>query len=97
MITVMFLIRGRVQGVGYRRFVQKQAEALSLSGWTRNLKDGRVEVKARGTETGLDQFEDKLRKGPLFSSVEEVGRMPLDDQPMTGFEIRADGAAPEGQ
>ncbi|MBX3039875.1 MAG: acylphosphatase [Bdellovibrionaceae bacterium] len=93
--TVQFLIRGRVQGVGYRRFVQKQAVALELTGWTRNLEDGRVEVQVRGTEAQLLQLEEKLRKGPLFSSVEQVSRAILNDESMSGFTIREDGKGPQ--
>lgn len=95
MITVQFLVRGRVQGVGYRRFVQRQAESLQLEGWTRNLKDGRVEVKARGSEDSLRRLEEKLRNGPLLSSVEEVSRAVRNDEPLSGFAIREDGAVPE--
>ncbi len=71
-MTYHIFVSGRVQGVGYRRFAQKQAEHLALTGWTRNLLDGRVEVFATGVEDQLDQFCELLKKGPAFSQVREV-------------------------
>lgn len=89
-------VSGRVQGVGYRRFAQKQADALSLKGWTRNLLDGRVEVVAIGTEDQLDQYCEALKKGPSFSQVRDVVVRTLDEKSpeamLNGpqFEIRPD-------
>jgi acylphosphatase len=65
-------VSGRVQGVGYRRFAQKQADDRKLEGWTRNLLDGRVEVLARGTSKELDDYCEALKKGPSFSLVRDV-------------------------
>lgn len=72
-------VSGRVQGVGYRRFAQKQAESLKITGWTRNLVDGRVEVIALGQESILEQFCDILKKGPQFSMVQEVVVKQIDE------------------
>jgi acylphosphatase len=71
-MTYHIFISGRVQGVGYRRFAQKQAESLQIEGWTRNLLDGRVEVFAHGTESQLDAYCEALKKGPAFAMVREV-------------------------
>ena len=71
-MTYHIFVSGRVQGVGYRRFAQKSAEAMGLRGWTRNLWDGRVEVLACGSEPQLDDYCDKLKQGPAFSKVHEV-------------------------
>ncbi len=65
-------VSGRVQGVGYRRFAQKQAESRKLEGWTRNLLDGRVEVLARGASKELDDYCEALKQGPSFSLVRDV-------------------------
>lgn len=94
MLTIQFLIEGRVQGVGYRRFVQKQAMDLNLPGWTRNLQDGRVEVITNGPPEVLQELENRLRKGPLFSSVKDVTKKPISDELKPGFEIRADADGP---
>jgi acylphosphatase len=61
-----------VQGVGYRYFAQRAAEKLSISGYVRNLRDGRVEVYAIGAEEKLSGFKNTLKNGPSFSSVQEV-------------------------
>ena len=68
----MFLISGRVQGVGYRYFAEVSARQTGVSGWARNLDDGRVEVHANGTDTQLDDFEARLRVGPRFADVRAV-------------------------
>ncbi len=65
-------VSGRVQGVGYRSFCQRQAERLGVSGWVRNLHDGRVEVMAAGREKNLKIFISVLRKGPFLSRVDKI-------------------------
>ena len=66
------LVRGEVQGVGYRYFAYQKANALSLQGFVRNLPDGRVEVYAEGIKTHLETFLEELRTGPRFAGVEDV-------------------------
>lgn len=66
------LVRGRVQGVGFRYFVRKAAEERRLNGWVKNLPDGRVEVELEGEEDPLLEMEQILWKGPSFSRVEDV-------------------------
>ena len=68
----LFVISGRVQGVGYRAFAVSAAQRLNISGWARNLADGRVEVYASGTAGQLDELEGWLRKGPRFADVRGV-------------------------
>lgn len=66
-------VRGRVQGVGFRWFVQRTARALGLTGWTHNLPDGRrVEVVAEGDRAALQALLDALKQGPSGSYVESV-------------------------
>lgn len=62
-------ISGRVQGVGYRYFAQRAANALGLGGYARNLDDGRVEVYATGPIEGLSQLASQLRQGPRWAEV----------------------------
>ncbi len=83
-------VRGRVQGVGFRYFVQDEARRLSLTGYTRNLPDGRtVEVVAEGARGALEQLVTALRQGPPGSYVE---RVDVSWEPATGqhpsFDIR---------
>ncbi len=67
-----FFVRGRVQGVGYRYFAQKAAAGLGLTGYARNLDDGRVEVYAVGPEEKLSQLAGMLHKGPMWADVRGV-------------------------
>lgn len=68
----MALAAGRVQGVGYRAFCAHEASMLGLSGYARNLPDGRVQVLAEGDEGTLRQFIERLREGPPLSHVSGV-------------------------
>jgi len=67
-----YLIHGRVQGVGYRWFAQKSASDLGLTGYAKNLDDGRVEVYAVGHVTKLEDLNGLLWKGPRLSDVRGV-------------------------
>ena len=82
-----FFVTGRVQGVGFRFFAQGAAEDLGLSGYVRNLRDGRVEAYAIGTPEQLAQFRARLEKGPRLSSVRSVAEesADIDAQYASGF------------
>jgi|SRR5271165_952591 len=71
-----FFVSGRVQGVGYRLFVQEVAQELDLHGYTRNRRDGRVEVFAMGAPEKLAQLRKELEKGPMMARVEEIEEEP---------------------
>ncbi|HEX3120496.1 MAG TPA: acylphosphatase [Candidatus Acidoferrum sp.] len=73
-----FFVTGRVQGVGFRFFAQAEAERLGLSGYVRNLRDGRVEAYAIGTPQQLGQFLARLEKGPRLSHVDFVAEQSAD-------------------
>jgi acylphosphatase len=83
-----YLISGRVQGVGFRYFAQRTAGELGVSGWARNLDDGRVEVQANGTARQLDDLEARLRQGPLHADVRSVEVGEATPFTATGFHIR---------
>ena len=70
----LYLVRGRVQGVGYRDYAQRAASALGLTGYVRNLDDGRVEVYAAGPPDKLSDLAAALRKGPRFLRCARRGR-----------------------
>lgn len=76
-----FVVTGRVQGVGYRAFVEHVAEKLELEGWVRNRRDGSVEVYAIGTAEKLGQLRAALQKGPMMARVDEVDEEPDVVQP----------------
>jgi acylphosphatase len=67
-----YLVRGRVQGVGFRWFVQRAAERLGIVGQVRNLPSGEVEVRAQAEESILNLFKRELRNGPPSAQVGEV-------------------------
>ncbi len=66
------IIRGRVQGVGFRYFVQRHAQRLDLAGWVRNRADGTVEVEAEGHEQALRELVRLLHEGPPMAYVQSV-------------------------
>jgi len=67
-----FLVRGRVQGVGFRWFVEYEAHMLQIAGWVRNNPDGTVEVLAQGTREQLAGLHSRLREGPRAARVDHV-------------------------
>ena len=67
-----FLIRGRVQGVGFRWFVEREAFILRIAGWVRNNSDGTVEVLAQGTREQLAGLHSRLREGPRAARIDDV-------------------------
>ena len=81
-------MRGRVQGVGYRYFVMREAAALGVNGFARNLPDGSVEVVAEAADDVLDLFEDRLRQGPSFATVKGLERDTIPPRADQGFHIR---------
>jgi acylphosphatase len=82
-----YFVSGMVQGVGYRFFAQAAADQLRISGFVRNLRDGRVEVFAMATPEQHAELRAMLERGPRFSSVSEVQEEPaaLDSQYDGGF------------
>jgi acylphosphatase len=92
-MVLHFLIQGRVQGVGFRWFVHREASELDLRGWVRNTEDGEVEVVASGTVEDLAELRASLRKGPRGSRVDRVVEHYLDDKEAQGLEsFRIEGA-----
>jgi len=83
-----FLVSGRVQGVFYRAASESVARRLDLTGWVRNLPDGRVELVACGEETKLMELEQWLREGPPRARVEQVAVQDVAVQGFPGFSVR---------
>jgi acylphosphatase len=67
-----YVVRGRVQGVGFRWFVEREAHMLGIAGWVRNNHDGSVEVLAQGTRDQLSGLHGRLREGPRAARVDAV-------------------------
>jgi acylphosphatase len=89
-VTVKFVVSGLVQGVGFRWFVARHARTLGLTGYARNLPDGRVEVVVSGPEEALPALEKVLRSGPANAQVAAVERSPSPEAVPMGksFDIR---------
>src|SRR5438477_4829296 len=86
-----FVVRGRVQGVGFRWFVEREAHMLGVYGWVRNNPDGSVEVLATGTREQLSGLRSRLQNGPRAARVDEV--QEKEAQPVTGLKtFRIEGA-----
>lgn len=79
------LVSGRVQGVGFRYFVQRCAEARSLTGWARNLDDGRVEVLLCGDEVAVAAVQIQVAEGPVSARVDSVHWAPWRQEYLSGF------------
>ena len=86
-----FIVRGRVQGVGFRWFVEREAHMLGISGWVRNNPDGSVEVLAMGSRDQLSGLRSRLREGPRAARVDNVEE--LESSPVAGLRtFRIEGA-----
>jgi acylphosphatase len=90
MIARRYVVSGRVQGVGFRWYVMRRAQALKLRGMVRNLPDGRVEVVAAGSDEGVARFEEDLREGPSLARVTglDTSDLPAEEISSTTFDVR---------
>jgi acylphosphatase len=88
MISRRYIVRGRVQGVGFRWFVEYEARQLGLAGWVRNNIDGSVEVLAMGSGQQHAALLGKLHDGPRAARVDDVKELPAEPVPgLTTFRI----------
>jgi acylphosphatase len=81
-----FLVKGRVQGVGFRWFVQREAYQLGLCGWVRNTVDGDVEVLAAGSEEQLRKLHASLKQGSRGSRVDAIEQHPRPEAEAEGLQ-----------
>ena len=84
----VYVISGRVQGVGYRAFAQHAARELGITGWARNLANGDVEAHANGSPQQLDEFDARLRMGPRWAEVRSVTSTEAAVSTASEFQIR---------
>lgn len=80
-----WIVTGRVQGVSFRYYTEQAASLLRLSGWVRNLPDGSVEVRVRGSADRIEKFREQVSRGPRLARVDAVAEE----------ELAADAALPE--
>lgn len=91
MTRVHVIVRGVVQGVGFRYTTRERAHALGLNGWVRNRPDGSVEAEIEGNAASVDAMVEWMRQGPPGAEVTSVD---VSDRPLAGdaaFEVRATG------
>ena len=81
-------VTGRVQGVCFRLSTREQANSYGLTGWVRNLSDGRVEIMAFGDEQQLDKLNHWLKSGPNMAQVIDVESATVEFQKFEGFNVR---------
>jgi acylphosphatase len=92
-MVLHFLIQGRVQGVGFRWYVHREASQLDLRGWVRNTEEGEVEVVASGTVADLANLRASLRRGPRGARVDHLVEHYLDESEAEDLSsFRIDGA-----
>jgi len=87
-VSFQAVVRGRVQGVGFRYFARQRAEVHGVSGFVRNLPDGSVEVHAEGAPKAMSAFEQDLRRGPSFGRVDDASVIAVKARGFDAFEIR---------
>ena len=92
-MVLHFLIQGRVQGVGFRWYVSREAGELNLRGWVRNTEEGHVEVVASGSLADLAELRASLRQGPRGARVDRLIEHYLDESEAEDLSsFRIDGA-----
>jgi acylphosphatase len=84
-MVLHFLVQGRVQGVGFRWFVHREASELELRGWVRNTEDGDVELVVAGEPQSLAELRTSLHQGPRGSRVDRVIEHPLVEAEAEGL------------
>lgn len=84
--VVRIFVEGRVQGVGFRAFLIREANALGLDGWARNRADGAVEAMAAGPAAAVAAFVEAARRGPPASRVDAVREALADEADLAGVE-----------
>ncbi len=95
METKHWIVKGKVQGVGFRFSTIGVARELELTGWVRNLTTGEVEVLASGETESIDRLESWLKRGPSSAKVTEVNATTVTVRPSAGFVELPDASRPD--
>lgn len=92
MVCKRVFIQGKVQGVGFRFHAHEKASALNLTGWVKNLADGRVEILVAGKPNSVEEMIEWARKGPSAAKVTDVEVLDVkDESPKEPFFINREG------
>ncbi len=87
MLARHIIVKGRVQGVFFRKYTKQKAKELNIKGWVRNLPDDRVEIMAQGDEKNLQQFLEWCKRGPANATVTNVTAEETSTESFTDFSI----------
>ena len=87
MVARHCIIKGRVQGVGFRYFTLRSAEQHEIEGWVKNLPGGDVEMYATGDHDAMAGFMSEIEKGPSLAIVEHIEVRKMEPEPCSGFSI----------
>lgn len=82
------VVSGRVQQVGYRDYIVRKARSMGVTGWVRNLSDGRVEILADADPDVMKTFLEICHEGPSVTRVTDVTTTPVEEKPVKGFTKR---------
>lgn len=88
-VAIHLSITGRVQGVGYRAWMAREARRRDLAGWVRNRQEGSVEAVVIGEAIAVEAMIEACRRGPALARVDQVARDAAIDDGATSFEQRA--------
>jgi acylphosphatase len=86
--AVRLIVRGRVQGVGYRWWTVREARRLGVHGWVRNLADGGVEILAMGARGAVMRLADACRRGPTAATINGIRQAAAEDDGSSTFDAR---------
>jgi acylphosphatase len=86
-MTRRYVVRGVVQGVGFRWFARRMAEAFDVTGWARNAADGSVEIVAHGTPENLRSFKEQIEIGPSSARVDRVSDEDHPEERFARFDV----------
>jgi acylphosphatase len=82
-----FIVKGHVQGVGFRYYTIREARRIGVAGTVRNLADGTVEAIAEGSASAISEFRAALERGPSYGRVTQVDEMEMQASGYSGFDV----------
>lgn len=88
MRTIEIIIKGKVQGVGFRYHTRKIANELNISGFVKNMYDGSVYIHAHGTEHEIEMFINWCRQGPRLAIVDSLELKEIPENDFDGFTVK---------
>jgi len=88
MKSIEIIVRGRVQGVGYRYFVKEEAQRLGIKGWVKNLSNGNVLVLAQGEDLNVDEFVECIKTKHCYARIDDMEISPAGEEDLEFFKIK---------